>query len=199
MGDSKEATPALCAALKTEKDPEQISMLASCLAQSSMQSGRQPDPGVADAILGAINEHPKDKQVRQTLLWSLQQMPGDEATRALATLAAAETDPAQKAGLESALKVRACPVAGFYISAVTTGSDAETAGLKAGDVITTIADKPVKSWRSLQGSGDEGTTVTATIWRDGGTFTVQLKGGTSVWQLGAQGDIAKGTATASAR
>jgi len=188
MGDAAAATPALLQALKTEKDPEDVVMIAAMLVQGAAKS----QPGVADALLDAINTQ-KNKSTKQSLLWTLQQVPGDDATRALATLAAQETDPAQKAQLESTLKARSSPVAGFYVVAVSDGSDGAVAGLKAGDVITSVGGKAVKNWSQLQAGEDDGQPVPLVVYREGSTFTVNVKAGKSVWELGVQGDFAKGS------
>lgn len=196
MGDAAAAAPKLLGALKTEKDPQTLQMIAGMLAQSSANG--PPQPGVADAVLDAINAQ-KNKQTRQTLVWTLSQMQGEEATRAIGSLAAAETDPQVKQQLELSLKVRAAPVAGYYVMSVQPSSEGEQAGLKPGDVLTTLNGKPLKSWQQLQGMHDgsdeaAAALVPVTVYRDGQTFGVNLKGGKSIWEIGVAGDFAKGTA-----
>jgi hypothetical protein len=192
MGDSAAATPTLIQALKVEKDLRTIQQIAGVLAQNPAQ------PGVADALLDAINAQ-KNKQARQTLVWTLTRMQGDEATRALGVLVAAATDPQTKQQLEISLKVRSIPVAGLYVYSVNAKSTAEAAGIKAGDVLTTYDGKPLKTWQQLQGTaGEDETAETRTstigVYRDGSTFSVSVKGGSSIWEMGITGDFAKGTA-----
>jgi S1-C subfamily serine protease len=180
---------ALLQALRSEKDASSLQMIAGILAQN-------PPPGAADAILDAIANQ-KNKQARQVLIWSLGQMQGDDATRAITTLAAAESDPATKSQLDLALRVRASPVAGYFVAYVQPQSDAEQAGIKPGDVITTLQGQPVKNWQQLQGATgqtEDDKPFALVVYRDGQTFNVQLAGGKTFWETGVSGDFAKGQA-----
>jgi putative serine protease PepD len=67
---------------------------------------------------------------------------------------------------------------GAKITAVTSGSPADRAGLKVGDVITEYAGKPITSASELQAAvfnSNSGETVTVTVQRGGSTKSVQLK------------------------
>ena len=67
---------------------------------------------------------------------------------------------------------------GAKISAVTSGSPADKAGLKVGDVITEYAGKPITSASQLQAAvfnSNSGETVTVTVQRGGSTKSVQVK------------------------
>ncbi|MEZ0229060.1 MAG: hypothetical protein ACAI25_10580, partial [Planctomycetota bacterium] len=68
-----------------------------------------------------------------------------------------------------------------------------------GDVLTTLNGKALKGWQQLQaGYGsdpDENAPPSELgVYRDGQTFTVSVKGGKSIWELGLMGDFAKGSA-----
>ncbi len=180
---------ALVQELRSEKDVSSLQMIVGLIAQN-------PPPGATDAIVDAITNQ-KNKQSRQVLVWSLTQLQGDDATRAITALSAAETDPGTKQQLDLALKVRAAPVAGYFVAYVQPQSDAEQAGLKPGDVITTLQGQPVKNWQQLQGATgqtEDDKPLALVVYRDGQTFNVQLSGGKSFWETGVTGDFAKGQA-----
>jgi serine protease Do len=69
-------------------------------------------------------------------------------------------------------------VAGAKVEEVEKGTPADSAGLKAGDVITRVDDSPVASAEDLSeaiGNYDPGDQVTITYLRDGRTGTLQVK------------------------
>ncbi len=62
---------------------------------------------------------------------------------------------------------------GLYVSAVSKGSDAETKGLRPGDIITAVNGEPAKTSNDVTRVRDQlavGDTITFTIWRDGESF-----------------------------
>ena len=77
-------------------------------------------------------------------------------------------DPAARAGLSS----------GVYVGRVRPGTVAEGAGLQAGDVITGLAGKRVRTMSALDRMIDAvrpGETVAITFWRDGEDRTATLQ------------------------
>ena len=67
--------------------------------------------------------------------------------------------------------------AGVYVNSVASGSCAEKAGLKQGDIITKLNDAEVTTFSELSAAKNSykaGDTVTITIWRAGEYLTVQL-------------------------
>lgn len=71
------------------------------------------------------------------------------------------------------------PEHGLYVSDVSSGSDAERQGMKAGDIIIEVNSQPVKSSddiTAVKNNLEVGDVMTFTVWRDGETmeFTVAL-------------------------
>jgi S1-C subfamily serine protease len=65
---------------------------------------------------------------------------------------------------------------GAYIQAVVSGSPADKAGIKQGDIITKFDGQTVNDQHELStfiGSKKVGDTVTLTLWRDSKTFDVK--------------------------
>ncbi len=66
---------------------------------------------------------------------------------------------------------------GLYVTAVSKGSDAETKGIKAGDIVTAVNGEPVDSTDdiiSVKNSLIVGDSITFTIWREGESFDVDV-------------------------
>jgi serine protease Do len=78
---------------------------------------------------------------------------------------------------ELATRIGSTKEGGLYVSQVTEGAPAEKAGVKAGDVITSVAGKSVHNFRELQGIVTNltvGQQVPVIVQRDGQARTVQL-------------------------
>ena len=78
---------------------------------------------------------------------------------------------------------------GAIITSVTPKGSAAMAGLQSGDVITKIADKPIRNVRALNravGVSTVGETAPVTVWRDGAekTFPVVIEEAPSTAQVG---------------
>jgi len=92
---------------------------------------------------------------------------------------------AESFGLKSA--------SGALVSSVVPGSAAAAAGLKAGDVILAVGDRPIERAGSLSsaiGLSTPGETVKLKVWRDGGEKMIEAKlgGAQSTEQMAANDD-----------
>ncbi|MCL5265850.1 MAG: PDZ domain-containing protein [Chloroflexi bacterium] len=66
---------------------------------------------------------------------------------------------------------------GAYVGTVNPGSPAETAGLRAGDVITSIANRPIRNASDVEGVLRDlaaGARVAMTVVRDGQSVSLSL-------------------------
>ena len=66
---------------------------------------------------------------------------------------------------------------GLYVSAVSEGSDAESKGIKTGDIITAVNGEPATKTQDIldvKNTLNVGDTITFTVWRDGESFDVDI-------------------------
>ena len=66
---------------------------------------------------------------------------------------------------------------GLYVSAVTEGSDAESKGIKVGDIVTAVNGQSVRTTEEVSAIKNQfgvGDSLTFTIWREGETFDVEV-------------------------
>ena len=66
---------------------------------------------------------------------------------------------------------------GLYVSAVSKDSDAESKGIKTGDIITAVNGEPVTKTQDIldvKNALNVGDTITFTVWREGETFDVDV-------------------------
>jgi hypothetical protein len=157
--------------LATETDRELVGILAEALSERPTQENVDP---IADAL--RVQPNPR---VRSMLVQALAAIPGEQATRALATYLPGETDPDVKEDAENSLRARLATVAGYLVTSVREQSQGAIAGIKVGDIVTTFGGKAINSMDDLEnakGNVLPEDQVRIGISRDGQALQVTIKG-----------------------
>ncbi|MBI3726443.1 PDZ domain-containing protein [bacterium] len=157
--------------------------LAMTLANSLPGLGKEHLDGIVTALRVQTNA-----DVRHALVQALSGIEGGEATRALARVAESEPDGPVKATAQQAVTARSAPVMGYMISDVVKGSQAEAAGVKAGDILVSYNGVVLSNYNELMKAKkavQDGASVTVGIYRGGATLNFVLKSG----QIGINGQF----------
>jgi hypothetical protein len=175
---NEDTLPFVLSLLDEERDPRVMNGMLGFLEEQS-------DPQVGAALARALGGQ-ASAEARMTIVSALGSAEGAEAGQALERAAASDPDAAVRAAARVELIARNPPVAGYLLTDVVEGSQAERAGLRAGDVLMSYNGTPLGPDVSIAAERDKvraGQAVAVTVWREGAVVEVGLRGG----QIGING------------
>ena len=177
-----DAGPILLAALGKEKDANVSASMANYLEHLAK-------PEMVGDLLAAARSHSDRPRTLQPILDSLIAIHTTESEAALRDLAG-DSDPTLRSEAQLALIEFSPPAPGVMVTLTQPKSQAESLGIRRGDIIVSYDGKPVESLDALrrqvmQKPGSQ--IVTLMVNREGQLVPIQLKGG----RIGIDGKYVK--------
>ncbi len=142
--------------------------------------GRMKSPESQRMLSDFFADANKDAAVRGMIAMQLATTDDPGVLRTIETAAASDEDAGVRAAAKAALVLRDPPATGYLVTGTLPSSQAEAAGLRAGDVLVTYDGRPVPDGDSLRAAASEAggaDTVRVVVVRDGREVEVDLRPG----------------------
>ncbi|MHC4473711.1 MAG: HEAT repeat domain-containing protein [Planctomycetota bacterium] len=133
-----------------------------------------------DALQDVFTDADRDGTLRAQVATELAMSEDPEVARALESASLSDPDPKVRDAAKAALAMRDPPATGFMITGTVPKSQAEAAGIKAGDILVSYNGRATRDLEALRAAATESGTeeeVPVTLIRGGREVTLYLRPG----------------------
>jgi hypothetical protein len=137
-------------------------------------------PEAERALAGLLHDSSRDAVVRTQALTELAMSDEPEVVRTIEEMAYRDPDPTVRNAAKAALQMRDPPASGFMVTGTLPESQAEAAGMQAGDIIVSYDGRSTRSLEDLRRAAGDATAkgdVEVVVVRDGRRVPLRLRPG----------------------